>query len=123
MGSRILIADDNEDAAEMTKQMLELLGHTVAVAHDGLQALQIAQAAPPDVALLDIGMPGLNGYELATKLRSLPQTRRTRLIAVTGWGTTEDRDRSKAAGFDMHMTKPIDVSALSELLDRDSFKH
>jgi signal transduction histidine kinase/CheY-like chemotaxis protein len=121
--SRILIADDNEDAAEMTKQMLELLGHTVAVAHDGLQALQLAQAAPPDVALLDIGMPGLNGYELATKLRTLPQTSSMRLIAVTGWGTTEDRDRSKAAGFDMHMTKPIDVTALNDMLERDASRH
>jgi signal transduction histidine kinase/CheY-like chemotaxis protein len=120
--SRILIADDNEDAAEMTKQVLELLGHTVAVAHDGLQALNIAQSAPPDVALLDIGMPGLDGYELAAKLRALPQTRHMRLIAVTGWGATEDRDRSNAAGFDMHMTKPIDVAALGDLLDRDAFR-
>jgi signal transduction histidine kinase/ActR/RegA family two-component response regulator len=120
--ARILIADDNADAAEMTKQVLELLGHTVAVAHDGVQALHLAQSAPPDVALLDIGMPGLDGYELAAKLRALPQTRNMRLIAVTGWGATEDRDRSKAAGFDMHMTKPIDVAALGDLFDRDAFR-
>jgi CheY-like chemotaxis protein len=68
-------------------------------------------------------MPGLNGYELATKLRTLPLTRGMRLIAVTGWGTTEDRDRSKAAGFDMHMTKPIDVTALNDMLERDASRH
>jgi len=113
---RILIADDNLDAAELLKEVLELEGHTVRIAPDGAAALEAAKAFVPDVALLDIGMPVMNGYELARAIGQVPQLRSTRLAAVTGWGAKEDRDRTRAAGFDHHLTKPVDLEALDRLL-------
>ncbi|MBS0580581.1 MAG: response regulator [Proteobacteria bacterium] len=113
---RVLIADDNKDAAESLKVLLELEGHEVRSAHDGMQALEAAAAFRPDVIFLDIGMPGLTGYEVAERLRALDPARTLRLIALTGWGQPEDRARSAAAGFDHHLTKPIDFQVLAELL-------
>ena len=115
---RVLIADDNKDAAESLKMLLELEGHEVVTAHDGAQALEAAAAQRPDVAFLDIGMPKLNGYEVAERLRALDPTHRVRLIALTGWGQPEDRARSAAAGFDHHLTKPIDFEIMAEILAR-----
>jgi PAS domain S-box-containing protein len=113
---RILLADDNRDAVEVTREVLALRGHQVEVAHDGREALALANRALPDVALLDIGMPGMTGYELAAALRQLPGGAGVRLVAVTGWGTEQDRARTRAAGFDLHLTKPIDLRALDQLL-------
>jgi PAS domain S-box-containing protein len=115
-GCRILVVDDNRDAALTLGTMLELRGNDVRVAHDGLEALEIAQTFRPDVALLDIGLPRLNGYETAKRIRKEPWGADIFLIAVTGWGQEEDRRRSTEAGFNLHMVKPIDHAALEGLL-------
>jgi CheY-like chemotaxis protein len=115
-GRRVLIADDNKDAADSLAMLLEIEGHEVRVAHGGHAALALAQAFRPDIALVDIGMPELNGYEVAAALRREPWGRAIQLIALTGWGQESDRRHSKAAGFDRHLTKPIDMGALSAVL-------
>jgi PAS domain S-box-containing protein len=116
---RILVADDNQDAADSLAMLLELGGHEVRVAHDGRAALSVAQAFRPDIALLDIGMPHLNGYEVAQALRREPWGANMGLIALTGWGQETDRQRAIAAGFDRHLTKPVDTAALEALLSKD----
>jgi PAS domain S-box-containing protein len=116
VGRRVLVADDNKDAADALAMLLELAGHEVRVAHGGRAALSLAQTFRPDVALLDIGMPELNGYEVAKLLRREPWGSRMFLIALTGWGQDEDRQRAKEAGFDRHLTKPVDTDALEILL-------
>lgn len=113
---RILVADDNQDAAELLAQLLRSNGHLVKTAHDGLAALAAAEAFAPQLALLDIGMPGMNGFELAQALRRVSSLRHTVLAAVTGWGSQEDRVRSREAGFDHHMTKPLDLENLNRLV-------
>jgi signal transduction histidine kinase len=113
---RILLADDNDDAVDLLREILELDGHQVAVAANGLAAIETAGRFLPDVAFLDIGMPGLNGYEVARSLRAMPALAATRLVAVTGWGTEEDRARSQAAGFDGHLTKPVELDALKSFI-------
>lgn len=105
---RILVVDDNIDSAEMMGTLLELHGHDVRIAHDGRSALRAAQEFVPDAVLLDIGLPDLDGYEVARRLRQDPVTQRVRLIAVTGWGQDGDRARAQDAGFDAHLTKPAD---------------
>jgi PAS domain S-box-containing protein len=116
VGRRVLVADDNKDAADALAMLLELAGHEVRVAHGGRAALSLAQTFRPDVALLDIGMPELNGYEVAKELRREPWGSRMCLIALTGWGQDEDRQRAKDAGFDRHLTKPVDTDTLEILL-------
>jgi PAS domain S-box-containing protein len=115
-GRRVLIADDNKDAADSLAMLLEIDGHQVRVAHGGHAALTLAEAFRPDVALLDIGMPELSGYEVAAALREEPWGKTIQLIALTGWGQESDRRQSKAAGFDRHLTKPIDIDALCAVL-------
>ena len=116
----ILIADDNVDAAESLAAVLELEGYTVHLAHDGVQALQVAARVKPVACFLDIGMPGLDGYEVARRLRAMSQPSPMLLVATTGWGKSEDRRHAEEAGFDLHMTKPIDVTqAIQVLADRD----
>ena len=114
----VLLVDDNVDAAESLGMLLRLWGHEVAVAHDGPTALRAVEAQRPEVALLDIGLPGMDGYELARRLRSQPSLGRIVLVALTGWGHEEDRRRSQEAGFAHHLTKPVDLSALQELLEQ-----
>ena len=114
----ILIADDNYDALATLDVLLRHEGHSVHAARDGEQAFALASACRPDVALLDIGMPRLDGYLLARKLREQEWGKHTLLIAVTGWGQTEDRRRSLEVGFDAHMVKPLDFAELRKLLDR-----
>ena len=109
---RVLLVDDNADAAEALAVALTLDGHTVAVAHDGPQALALAPLFRPELVLLDIGLPGLNGYEVARRLRAMPGGDRLQLVAITGWGQAEDRQRARAAGFDLHLTKPVDQERL-----------
>lgn len=115
---RILIADDNRDAAESLSLLLELSGHEVRVAHLGQAALSLAQTFRPDVALLDIGMPDLSGYEVARALRQEPWATDLQLIALTGWGQDDDRRCALEAGFDHHLTKPIDPDQLESLIAR-----
>jgi CheY-like chemotaxis protein/anti-sigma regulatory factor (Ser/Thr protein kinase) len=113
---RILLADDNRDAAESLAIILRLEGHEVHLAHDGPAALAAFEANKPDVALLDIGMPRANGYEVARQIRAEPGGRDVLLIAITGWAQDSDKARSRAAGFDHHLTKPIEPQSLIELL-------
>ncbi len=113
---RILVADDNVDSANSLALMLTLMGNEVHTVHDGLQAVDQAQAYLPDVILLDIGMPKLNGYEACRRIREQPWSQKIILIALTGWGQDEDKRRSKEAGFNHHMVKPVDPAALGKLL-------
>jgi signal transduction histidine kinase len=117
VGKRILIADDNTDVVEAFQIMLETLGHEVEVAHDGLQALEAAERHQPDVIVLDIGMPLLNGYDAARRIRRFSWSENCVLIALTGWGDEEDRRKSEEAGFNYHLVKPVDPVTLSNLLD------
>jgi PAS domain S-box-containing protein len=114
---KILVADDNADAAESLSVLLEMLGHDVHVASDGEEALKINRVFRPDVALLDIGMPKLNGYELARQLRA-EHKRTPVLVAITGWGQRDDLRRAAAAGFDFHLVKPVPPEQLIELIAR-----
>ena len=113
---RILVVDDNQDGADSLAMMLRILGHETRTAYDGLEALDVAQALHPNVVLLDLGLPRLNGYDVARRIRAQPWGEGMVLIAQTGWGQEEDRSRSKEAGFNFHMVKPIDPAALEKLL-------
>jgi signal transduction histidine kinase/CheY-like chemotaxis protein len=117
-GLRILVVDDSEDIARMSSLALRRLGHTIQVAHDGPSALQIVEDFRPDVALVDIGLPVMDGYELARRLRAVPSLAKIRLVAVTGYGQDADRDRSHAAGFDVHLVKPVDRARYKAVLDQ-----
>jgi len=114
---RVLVADDNRDAADSMQRMLALFGHEVKVAYDGSSAVRLGEQFAPRVALLDIGMPGTNGYDVARALRRVHGQRVT-LVAVTGWGQDADRRRSAEAGFDHHLTKPVDPGTLTRLLSQ-----
>ena len=114
----VLVVDDNADAAETLAVFLEMQGVEVRQAHDGPEALAMARAFVPRVVLLDIGLPGMDGYEVARKLRADPRFAQVRVIALTGWGAEEDRQRALAAGFDHHLTKPVDLGRLENLLRR-----
>jgi CheY-like chemotaxis protein/nitrogen-specific signal transduction histidine kinase len=113
---RILVVDDNVDAATMLELLLRSLGHETRVVYDGASALKAATEFHPDVVLLDIGMPGLDGYEVARRLRAM-KDRPRRIIAVTGWGQPADRQRSQEAGFDKHLVKPVEANELVRILD------
>jgi signal transduction histidine kinase len=114
---RILVADDNHDAAEALSLQLQLAGHDVRTAHDGIEALQVARTFEPDIVLLDLGMPKMDGYEAARQLRAeSPGVRRMTLIALTGWGQQQDRDRTADAGFDAHLVKPVAEAQLFKAL-------
>jgi CheY-like chemotaxis protein len=113
---RLLVVDDNVDAAQTLAAMLSLHGQDVRTAFNGYEALQIAETWRPDVAVLDIGMPGLNGYELCERIREQSHGRPPLFIACTGWGQEADRERAHAAGFDFHLVKPIEPAALLRLL-------
>jgi len=115
---RILVADDNSDALESLAMLLELGGHEVFSAANGALALESAERHLPDVALLDIGMPKLDGYEVARRIRAQPWGRRITLVALTGWGQDADRRRSGEAGFDSHLVKPLDLDKLTQLLGK-----
>jgi signal transduction histidine kinase/ActR/RegA family two-component response regulator len=115
-GARILIVDDNEDAAEMLASALTLQGCDVHVAHDGPSALRVAASGNFDAAMLDIGLPVMDGYELAARLRELPNLTTTCLVAVTGYGQESDRRRALAAGFQHHLVKPVDLEALKSIV-------
>ena len=113
---RILIVDDSRDGGETLSMLLRVLGAEVALAHSGRSALECVATFKPDVVLLDIGMPGMDGYEVARRIRANPANRHISLIALTGWGQDEDRRRSSAAGFNHHLVKPADIDQLRQLL-------
>ena len=113
----ILIVEDNDDAREALRMLLELDGYAVEAAAEGLQALEIVRAKDPDVALVDIGLPGIDGYEVARRLRQSNRDPSLKIIAVTGYGQPSDLERSRAAGFDDHIVKPMSLDVLRRLLD------
>ncbi|MFY0535848.1 hybrid sensor histidine kinase/response regulator [Nannocystis pusilla] len=115
-GRRVLVVDDNEDSALTMAMMLRLLGHKVEVAHDGLAAVAGAESFRPDIILMDMGMPRLNGYDATRQIRQQPWGAAIRIIALTGWGQESDRARSKEAGCDLHMVKPVPLAELKKLL-------
>ncbi|WP_187271444.1 hybrid sensor histidine kinase/response regulator [Massilia arenae] len=113
---RILVVDDNTDAAESLSLLLQMNAHEIRTATNGRDALALVSEFTPDIAFLDIGMPGMTGYELATRLRAMPALAHTTLVAVTGWGSEEDQARAREAGFDHHFTKPIAAESVSRLM-------
>ena len=115
---RILVVDDNVDAAEALAALLRLWGHDVLTAEDGVEALRIGASFAPELTLLDLAMPGLNGFDTARQMRELPWGRNLGLIALTGWGQERDRDQTMAAGFDAHLVKPVDHLELSRTVSR-----
>ncbi|MBN9522706.1 response regulator [bacterium] len=117
---RVLIVDDNPDAGDSLGTLLEMAGHTVRIARSGPQGLDAAARLRPEVAVLDLGLPGMNGYELAGRLRAEPFGRDVTLVALTGYGQEEDRRRTREAGFDHHLTKPADLAALTAIIRNGS---
>lgn len=115
-GHRILVVDDNQDAADLMAEYLEALGYTTRIAYDGAAAVNVADEFHPDLVLLDIGLPVMNGYEVARHLRERPPSPDLRIVAVTGYGQESDRQRAKEAGFDAHLVKPLTVDRLDHLL-------
>src|ERR1700760_1751005 len=115
---RVLIVDDNEDAANSLAIILQLGGHQTVSVYTAVDALQRAAVFRPDVVLLDIGLPEMDGYEVAQKMRELPGLRDVRLVAVTGYGRSDDRIRARDAGFDEHLTKPVEYAVLERTLER-----
>jgi len=113
----MLVVDDNGDSAESLALLLSLAGHETHVAHTGPEALDRADALRPDAVLLDLGLPGLNGYEVCRRLRAAAWAREIPIVAITGWGQADDRQRSKEAGFDGHLVKPVVFGELTALLD------
>ncbi|MFN7133713.1 MAG: response regulator, partial [Myxococcales bacterium] len=117
---RVLVVDDNIDAATLLAEALEAHGYAVALAHDGPAALQIARSFEPEVALLDIGLPVMDGFELAQRLRAQMPEEPPLLIAISGYGQEADRERSRAAGFDAHFVKPADLDAIVARIEGSS---
>ena len=114
---RILVIEDNSDAAETLGDLLRLFGHEAEVALSGPAGLEAAGSLQPDVVLCDIGLPGMDGYAVAGSLRSEPATRAARLVALTGYGRESDRQRTREAGFDLHLVKPLEPLELKRLLE------
>jgi len=113
---RILVVDDNENCAKIMMWTMEILGHTVKMATDGLAAIELAKSFRPDVVLLDIGLPEMNSYEICQAMKKEPILKNTVFIAQTGWGQKEHRERTREAGFDHHLVKPVDMKALAAIL-------
>ena len=115
-GHRLLVVDDNQDAADSLAMLLRLQGHEVRVAYSGLAALEMTKTYTPDVVFLDIGMPGMDGYEVARRMRQQPGLENVVLAALTGWGQQEDRRRTAEAGFNHHLVKPPEPKAVESVL-------
>jgi CheY-like chemotaxis protein len=113
---RILVVDDNADSAESMVILLRILGHEVRLAHDGQSALEESRAFRPEVMFLDLGLPEIDGYEVARRLRLEPEMKDITLVAMTGYGQEEDRQRTEEAGFQLHLVKPVDFNKVEELL-------
>jgi len=119
-GRRVLVVDDNEDSAASMALLLQSVGHSACTANDGHAALEVAEKIRPEVVLLDLGMPDLDGYEVARRMRGRPWGKEILLVALTGWGQQEARDRSRTAGFDAHLVKPVELDALLRIVDRNA---
>jgi CheY-like chemotaxis protein len=117
MGRRVLLVDDNADLTTMMRELLELAGHAVYVENDGAQALASARSFAPDLVLLDLGLPGRDGYQVARDLRSDPAFKDCDLVALTGYGSDDFLERSRDAGFDAHITKPLGRQQLYALME------
>lgn len=117
-GLRVLVVDDHIDGAEMLAAMLGLAGHEIKTAHNGPDALAEARAFRPEIVFLDIGLPGMSGYDVATQIRGDTTLAGPFLVALTGWGSEDDKRRTKEAGFDFHLTKPVEAAALNEAIGR-----
>jgi CheY-like chemotaxis protein len=115
---RVLVVDDLRDSADSLAKVLEAMGHQVRVAYDGRQAVMVAEQFRPDVALIDLGMPDVDGYEVCRRIRAQAWGAKILLIAQTGWGQEFDRRRTQAAGFDQHLVKPLSWDAMDEILHR-----
>lgn len=115
---QVLVVDDNVDAAETIAMLLEAFGHQTAIVHDGLEVVEAARHFRPDVILLDVGLPGINGYQAAALLREESLFGQTLMVALTGWGSDAHRRASREAGFNFHLTKPVEAEALLEVLAR-----
>jgi len=115
-GLKLLVVDDNEDAARSLAMLLQFKGHEVRVAYSGAEALELVKSYIPDLAFLDLGMPDMDGYEVARRLRKIPELKNTILAALTGWGQTTDRRRTADAGFHHHLVKPPEADVLDRLL-------
>lgn len=115
-GLSVLVVEDNADSAEILTELIELTGASVRTAHDGETALELGAQLEPSVILLDVGLPGMSGYEVAQQARRTPWGARAFIVALTGWGSPDDRARSKEAGFDRHLVKPVDPQALIALI-------
>lgn len=115
-GERVLVVDDNEDTAELLAEVLVRRGCEVQSAHDGETALELAKSFRPRLVLLDLGLPGMDGYEVVRRLRSEPSSTRVLVVAFTGYAQKSERERTREAGFDAHLVKPFDVSRLLEML-------
>ena len=115
---RILLVDDNVDYVATMATLLSAMGHDVRTAHEGSTAQHIARNFMPEFAFLDIGMPGLNGYDLARLLRQFPETHQCVLVAVTGWGQDKDRDLSRSAGFNHHLVKPVELAQILSIIEK-----
>jgi len=113
---RILVVDDNRDGASSLSMLLTLMGHDTRIAHDGIEGVELAEAFRPDLIVLDIGLPRLNGLDACRRIREMPWAKNVVIVAATGWGQDEDRLRSEEAGFDHHLVKPVDAAALTKLL-------
>src|SRR5581483_6794836 len=112
----ILVVDDNRDGASSLAMLLTVMGNNTRTAHDGLEGVELAEAFRPDLIVLDIGLPKLNGYDACRRIREKPWAKGTLIVAATGWGQDEDRRRSKEAGFDHHLVKTVDAAELNRLL-------
>jgi CheY-like chemotaxis protein len=113
----VLIVDDNQDATDLLAETLAGVGYETAVAYDGAEALRSVEASPPDVMVIDIGLPVMDGYELAARLREELPASKLRLIALTGYGQDSDREQSRKAGFDIHLVKPVDFDTLQRAIE------
>jgi CheY-like chemotaxis protein len=111
----ILVVDDNADCANTLGMLLQVSGHKVETAYSGVQALELAARTSPDIVFLDIGLPGMNGYEVARRMRQIERSNPLLLIAVSGYGQDDDRRQSTAAGFDLHLIKPVSLERLNEV--------
>lgn len=120
---RIAVIEDNEDGRASLVQVLEFLGHEVQAAADGLEGEQLVRRMQPDVVLLDLGLPGIDGLEVCRRVRADPATAATPVLALSGWGTEDDLRRTRQAGFNLHLVKPVDVqSLLGHLAHLDTFR-
>ena len=117
-GCRVLVVDDSVDGAESLAKVLQIMRRQTRTAHSGPEALDAARPFNPEVVFLDIGLPGMNGYEVAKRMRGEPSLSGAVLVALTGWGSEYDKRQSRQAGFDFHLTKPVEATAIERILSR-----